>query len=147
MRALTAKIIGMPLSDLKVIPAEIGGGFGGKTTVFIEPVALALSPTGKRLFVAELAQSRVDVIDTKTMKVTASIDVDRPRALLVTNNGDANEDDETLVVTQFYGAPVPGKEARDDGRTGDSDTEVAGRGRGEIQPVLAAAAVDGHGAD
>ena len=33
----------MPLSDLKVIPAEIGGGFGGKTTVYLEPVALALS--------------------------------------------------------------------------------------------------------
>jgi CO/xanthine dehydrogenase Mo-binding subunit len=29
--------------EIKVVPAEIGGGFGGKTTVFIEPVALALS--------------------------------------------------------------------------------------------------------
>ena len=43
VRALVAKILGMPLSDLKVIPAEIGGGFGGKTTVYLEPVALALS--------------------------------------------------------------------------------------------------------
>jgi len=43
VRTLTAKILGMPLSDLKVIPAEIGGGFGGKTTVYLEPVALALS--------------------------------------------------------------------------------------------------------
>jgi CO/xanthine dehydrogenase Mo-binding subunit len=43
VRALTAKILNMPLSDIKVIPAEIGGGFGGKTTVYLEPVALALS--------------------------------------------------------------------------------------------------------
>jgi CO/xanthine dehydrogenase Mo-binding subunit len=43
VRALCAKILNMPLSDLKVIPAEIGGGFGGKTTVYLEPVALALS--------------------------------------------------------------------------------------------------------
>lgn len=43
VRALVAKILNMPLSDLKVIPAEIGGGFGGKTTVYLEPVALALS--------------------------------------------------------------------------------------------------------
>jgi CO/xanthine dehydrogenase Mo-binding subunit len=43
VRALSAKILGIPLSDLKVIPAEIGGGFGGKTTVYLEPVALALS--------------------------------------------------------------------------------------------------------
>lgn len=43
VRALCAKILNMPLSDLKVVPAEIGGGFGGKTTVYLEPVALALS--------------------------------------------------------------------------------------------------------
>lgn len=43
VRALVARILNMPLSDLKVIPAEIGGGFGGKTTVYLEPVALALS--------------------------------------------------------------------------------------------------------
>jgi CO/xanthine dehydrogenase Mo-binding subunit len=43
VRALCAKILNIPLSDLKVIPAEIGGGFGGKTTVYLEPVALALS--------------------------------------------------------------------------------------------------------
>ncbi|MEZ5938541.1 MAG: xanthine dehydrogenase family protein molybdopterin-binding subunit [Hyphomonadaceae bacterium] len=43
VRALTAKICNMPLSDLKVIPSEIGGGFGGKTTVYLEPVALTLS--------------------------------------------------------------------------------------------------------
>ncbi len=43
VRAMTAKILGLPLSDIKVIPAEIGGGFGGKTVVYLEPVALALS--------------------------------------------------------------------------------------------------------
>ncbi|MBA3541716.1 MAG: beta-propeller fold lactonase family protein, partial [Deltaproteobacteria bacterium] len=83
-----------------------------------EPVALALSPTGTRLFVAELAQSRVSVIDTATMEVIQTIDVDRPRALLVTNNLDDSDDDETLVVPQFYGVPVAGKEGKDDGRTG-----------------------------
>jgi hypothetical protein len=83
-----------------------------------EPVALALSPSGKKLFVAEIAESRVSVIDTDTMTLEGSFRVDRPRALLVTNNGDELDDDETLVVTQFYGTPIAGKEARDDGRTG-----------------------------
>lgn len=83
-----------------------------------EPVAVALSPTGARLFVAELAESRVQVIDTKTMTVTKAVAVDRPRALLVTNDNDADDDDETLVVPQFYGVPKPGREAKDDGRTG-----------------------------
>ncbi|MGI9323449.1 MAG: xanthine dehydrogenase family protein molybdopterin-binding subunit, partial [Pseudomonadales bacterium] len=43
VRASTAKILDMPLGKLKVIPSEIGGGFGGKTTIYLEPVALALS--------------------------------------------------------------------------------------------------------
>ena len=83
-----------------------------------EPVGLALSPSGKKLFVAEMAESRVSVIDTKTMELLESIDVDRPRALTITNNLDTNDDDETLVVTQFFGVATPGGEARDDGRTG-----------------------------
>jgi len=87
-------------------------------TVGAEPVALALSPTGKKLFVAEFAQSRVSVIDTSTMTISAAFNVDRPRALLVTNNGDANDDDETLAITQYFGTPVAGRESKDDGRTG-----------------------------
>ena len=43
VRALTAKLLGMKLGDLRVNPAEIGGGFGGKTVVYVEPVAMALS--------------------------------------------------------------------------------------------------------
>ena len=43
VRTLTAQLTGMRQSDLRVIPAEIGGGFGGKTVVYLEPVALMLS--------------------------------------------------------------------------------------------------------
>ena len=43
VRDLTAKLTGMAIGDLKVHPAEIGGGFGGKTLVYLEPVALTLS--------------------------------------------------------------------------------------------------------
>ena len=43
IRSMTAKLLGLSLHDLRVTPAEIGGGFGGKTTVYLEPVALALS--------------------------------------------------------------------------------------------------------
>ena len=43
IRAYCAKILNIEASDIRVTPAEIGGGFGGKTTVYIEPVALALS--------------------------------------------------------------------------------------------------------
>lgn len=43
VRASTARLLGMELGKLKVIASEIGGGFGGKTTVYLEPVALILS--------------------------------------------------------------------------------------------------------
>ncbi len=43
VRTLAAAITGMEQADIRVIPAEIGGGFGGKTTVYLEPLALVLS--------------------------------------------------------------------------------------------------------
>jgi CO/xanthine dehydrogenase Mo-binding subunit len=43
IRGLCAKLLKMRFSDVRVIPAEIGGGFGGKTTVYLEPLALVLS--------------------------------------------------------------------------------------------------------
>lgn len=43
VRTYCSKILGLEISDVRVTPAEIGGGFGGKTTVYLEPVALALS--------------------------------------------------------------------------------------------------------
>ncbi len=43
VRDVCAQLLGMDVSKLRVTASEIGGGFGGKTTVFIEPVALALS--------------------------------------------------------------------------------------------------------
>jgi CO/xanthine dehydrogenase Mo-binding subunit len=43
VRNTCAALLGMEVSNLRVTASEIGGGFGGKTSVFIEPVALALS--------------------------------------------------------------------------------------------------------
>jgi len=91
-----------------------------------EPAGLALSPSGAKLFVAEYAESRVTVIDTRTMAIVKTIAVDRPRALLVTNNGDRNDADERLVVAQYFGVPQPGGEAKDDGRTGRIATFALG---------------------
>src|SRR5436305_2202313 len=48
VRAYCAKLLGIDISDIRAIPAEIGGGFGGKTLVYLEPVALALSKKSGR---------------------------------------------------------------------------------------------------
>ena len=59
VRNLTAKLTGMTIGDLKVYPAEIGGGFGGKTIVYLEPVALTLSK--KSGHPVRMAMSREEV--------------------------------------------------------------------------------------
>ena len=43
VRAFSAKVLGLDHSQIKVIPSEIGGGFGGKTTIYLEPLAILLS--------------------------------------------------------------------------------------------------------
>ena len=44
----SAAILGIDAAAIKVIPTEIGGGFGGKITVYLEPLALVLSRKANR---------------------------------------------------------------------------------------------------
>ena len=43
IRAYCAKLLGIDMANIRVTPAEIGGGFGGKTLIYFKPVALVLS--------------------------------------------------------------------------------------------------------
>lgn len=73
VRSLCAALLGMEASQLRVTASEIGGGFGGKTTVFIEPVALALSrKTGRPV---KIVMSRDEVFKATGPTVSSSIDV------------------------------------------------------------------------
>ena len=59
IRSMTAHLSGFAQSDIRVIPAEIGGGFGGKTIVYLEPIALVLSRKSGRP--VKMAMSREEV--------------------------------------------------------------------------------------
>ncbi|MBV8612538.1 MAG: xanthine dehydrogenase family protein molybdopterin-binding subunit, partial [Acetobacteraceae bacterium] len=48
VRAYCAKLLGWDLSNVRAVPLEIGGGFGGKTLVYLEPVALVLAKKSGR---------------------------------------------------------------------------------------------------
>ena len=48
VRSMTAQCLNKQVSDIRVIPSEIGGGFGGKTTIYLEPVAVKLSEISGR---------------------------------------------------------------------------------------------------
>lgn len=58
-RAHCAKLLGWDISKLRVTSSEIGGGFGGKTVVYLEPIALALSKKSRRP--VKMVMSREDV--------------------------------------------------------------------------------------
>jgi CO/xanthine dehydrogenase Mo-binding subunit len=60
VRAMCSLMSGIPQSNIRAIPAEIGGGFGGKTIVYLEPVALALSRKSGRP--VKMVMSREEVM-------------------------------------------------------------------------------------
>jgi CO/xanthine dehydrogenase Mo-binding subunit len=61
VRAQVAEILQVPVSKVKVVPTEIGGGFGGKIPVYLEPVAAVLShKTGKPV---KVQMSRIEVFE------------------------------------------------------------------------------------
>ena len=57
----TAKVTGIPASRIKVIPMEIGGGFGGKTLVYLEPVATLLSRKSRQP--VKITMTRIEVME------------------------------------------------------------------------------------
>ncbi|WP_424926910.1 xanthine dehydrogenase family protein molybdopterin-binding subunit [Amaricoccus tamworthensis] len=59
VQKVCAALLDLETSQLRVTASEIGGGFGGKTAVFIEPVALALSRKANRP--VKLVMSRAEV--------------------------------------------------------------------------------------
>jgi CO/xanthine dehydrogenase Mo-binding subunit len=59
VRSFCATLLGMEVSKLRVTASEIGGGFGGKTVVYLEPLALALSR--KACQPVKMVMSRTDV--------------------------------------------------------------------------------------
>ncbi|MBC7740544.1 MAG: xanthine dehydrogenase family protein molybdopterin-binding subunit, partial [Candidatus Saccharibacteria bacterium] len=73
VRAVCAAVVGMEASQLRVTASEIGGGFGGKTAIFIEPVALALSRKSGRP--VKLVMTRDEVFKATGPTVATSIDV------------------------------------------------------------------------
>ncbi len=61
VRAQVAEILQLPVSKIKVTPTEIGGGFGGKIPVYLEPIASVLSRmTGKPV---KIQMNRTEVFE------------------------------------------------------------------------------------
>jgi CO/xanthine dehydrogenase Mo-binding subunit len=99
VRNFCAQIVGMDVSKLRVTASEIGGGFGGKTTVFIEPVALALSrKAGKPV---KIVMSREEVFRASGPTSSATVWV----KIGVTRDGRITAADAEL---KYQGGAFPG---------------------------------------
>lgn len=73
VRSLVASVLAVPQADIRVMPLEIGGGFGGKTTIYLEPVAMILSRKSGRP--VRLAMTREEVFRATGPAPGAVIDV------------------------------------------------------------------------
>ncbi|HHB80127.1 MAG TPA: xanthine dehydrogenase family protein molybdopterin-binding subunit, partial [Aliiroseovarius sp.] len=73
VQKVCAALMGMEASQLRAIASEIGGGFGGKTTVFIEPVACMLSHKAGRP--VKMVMSRAEVLRATGPTSSASMDI------------------------------------------------------------------------
>ncbi len=100
---------------------------GASAATGSEPTGMALSPTGALLYVSNWAQGTLTVIRTSDMTVTSTIDLNatlassgllgaglaarpgiaHPRAIVITNNRDSSDMDETAYVTEFFAQRIP----------------------------------------
>jgi YVTN family beta-propeller protein len=104
------------IDDLQTTPKK-----GQEVAVGSEPTSFALEPSGKTIWVANSVDGTVMGIDTATMAVTTTIDLNaaiaasgllgaypgrvamaHPRAIAITNSGDDVDVDESLWVADFY---------------------------------------------
>ncbi len=61
-RESLAQVLDLPVSKIKVVPMEIGGGFGGKIPIYLEPLAALLSKkTGQPV---KMQMTRTEVFDS-----------------------------------------------------------------------------------
>jgi YVTN family beta-propeller protein len=115
-------------ADKKLVEiVDLGGepAKGREVAVGSEPTAVALSPNNASAYVANWVDGTVSVVDTSSMTQTSTVDLNatlaatgllgdsvsaaksrpalaHPRSLAITNDGDADDADEKLYVTEFF---------------------------------------------
>ena len=97
-----AQILNLPVSQVKVVPMEIGGGFGGKIPVYLEPMAALLSQKSGQA--VKLLMSRTDVFESTGPTSGAWVKV----KVGATRDGKITAADATLALEAgaFPGSPV-----------------------------------------
>ena len=93
----------------------------GVATVGSEPTGVALTPGGTRAWVANWVDGTLTGVDTQTMQAVSTIDLNEalvrsklvgdvtprpalahPRSIAITNDGNQEENDESIYVTEYF---------------------------------------------
>ena len=103
-RDLMSRLLGLPVSKIKVIPMEIGGGFGAKGIIYSEPVAALLAR--KAGHPVKVTMSRTEVFEASGPTSGTGIKV----KLGATKDGHLVAAEAELYYESgaFPGSPVPG---------------------------------------
>ncbi|MEQ9325516.1 MAG: hypothetical protein RIF41_40500, partial [Polyangiaceae bacterium] len=111
--------------QLVELDARGGLSVGRQVAVGSEPTAVALSPNNRSAFVANWVEGTVSVVDTASMTMSHTYDLNatladtgylgnsvsgatarpglaHPRSIAITNDGDDEDDDERVFVTEFF---------------------------------------------
>ena len=104
VRDYTARLVGIPVSKVRAIPMEIGGGFGAKLTMYMEPLAALLAR--KAGSPVKVSMSRTEVFEATGPTSGTYITV----KLGATKEGRITAATSTLIFEAgaFPGSPVPG---------------------------------------
>ncbi len=102
VRAICARMIGMDISALRVTASEIGGGFGGKTVVYLEPLALALSKKAGHPVKMVMTRSEVFRATGPTSGATIRVKIGATKDGRIT----AGEAEMAYLAGAFPGSPV-----------------------------------------
>ena len=95
---------------------------GRSVAVGSEPTGIAMTPTGATVWVANWVDGTLTAVDTASMTVKTTVDLNaplvqtgylgtvtprpalaHPRSLMITNNGDGIDSDESIYATEYFG--------------------------------------------
>jgi CO/xanthine dehydrogenase Mo-binding subunit len=102
VRAHCAKLLGWDVTNIRVTSSEIGGGFGGKTVVYLEPVALALSKKARKPVKMVMSREEVFKASGPTSGGTVRVKMGAKKDGRIT----AAEGEIILQAGAFQGSPV-----------------------------------------
>ncbi len=127
----TAFVTNTASGTVSVIALDAENGFSVTDDIAVgtEPRGCAVTPNGTRLYVANHTNKTVSVINTDTLAVIATINLPGfPQAIAITNDGDGDDNDETVYVTEFFAETIEGGrgEAFDDGKEAFVDAFTVG---------------------